>query len=139
MTVKLSSLKRDVAKEREGDLIEAEDLNKPGTKPEDKIFWNVRSINYPPFVIARDAANAKLRRKYKGDPVPEEIEAKIFGELQVEHLLLGWKGLDEEFSRDVAHELLTSVEGGIVRQSIFFAATKVGQSDVEFVEDTGKN
>lgn len=130
---KLSSLRRNLQAENDGEWIDAEDF--PGTD----IAWLVRSINYPPYVKARDAANIRLRNKFKKSKIPEEAEAEVFGGLIVEHLLLGWRGLDEEFSKDAALQELTTVEGSPARNSIFLAATKVGVSEVEFVEDAEKN
>jgi hypothetical protein len=59
--------------------------------------------------------------------------------LAVEHLLLGWRGLDVEFTEDVAKEILTDESYRRVRNSVYLAATKVGQRDLEFVEAAGKN
>src|SRR5690242_11845619 len=88
--VKLASLKADRQKEREGDWMPAVDID-PSVK------WFVRSTNYAPFKIARAAQFAKLDRKY-GDKIPDEVMAEISGTLAVEHLLLGWEGLDVEYS-----------------------------------------
>lgn len=132
MTVKLSSMKADLDKERDGDWIPAPSIG-PGVK------FNVRSTNYAPFRIARDAANQKLQRKYKDDPIPAEVSAKVYGELAVEHLLLGWVGLDEEYTPELASEVLTDEAYRRLRSEVYFAATQVGQGEIEFVEAAAKN
>lgn len=137
--VKLSSLKRNIQAEADGEWIDAEDF--PGTD----IAWNVRSINYPPYVKARDAANIRLRNKHKKDAVPEEAAAEVYGKLIVDYLLLGWRGIADDdgnetpFSKEAALAELTQVEASLVRGSILFAASKVGLSELEFVEDSEKN
>ncbi|WP_027578485.1 hypothetical protein [Bradyrhizobium sp. Ai1a-2] len=135
--VKLSSLKSDSQKEREGDWIPALDID-PDIK------WFVRSTNYAPFKIARDAHASKLARRH-GDNVPDDVMADVYGKLAVEHLLLGWQGLvddderDIEFSPERAKEILTDPEYRAVRGSVYLAATKVGREEVEFVEAGTKN
>jgi len=138
--VKLSSLQANLAKERDGDWIPANDLG-PG------VAFFVRSTNSPEFQLARDLANMNLAKKYNGEPpsTPEEHEtrskehARINGMLAVEHLLSDWRGLDTPFSEDVAATTLTDESYRRVRNSVYAAATKVGQRDVEFVESAAKN
>ncbi|WP_454629527.1 hypothetical protein [Bradyrhizobium cenepequi] len=130
--VKLSSLKADRQKEREGDWIPAVDIAP-------SVRWFVRSTNYAPFRIERDARTAKLARKYGDDPIPDDESAELMGNLAVEHLLLGWEGLDVEYSSEAAAEILTDEAYRSVRYSVYLAATKVGKSDVEFVGTVGKN
>ena len=136
--VKLSSLKADRNKEREGDWIEAADIGKG-------VAFLVRSTNYAPFRFARDARFAKLARKHGADEIPDDDRAKALGELAVEHLLLGWKGFGEDdgseiaFSPEKAEEILTDEAFRGLRGSVYLAAMKVGQSEVEFVEGAIKN
>ncbi|WP_157113129.1 hypothetical protein [Bradyrhizobium embrapense] len=137
--LKLSSMRADSQKEREGDWIPALDIDAGGA-----IKWFVRSTNYAPFRIARDAIAAKLARKH-GDSVPDEILADAYGELAVEHLLLGWDGLvddDEQdilFSKEKATEILTDPEYRYIRGSIYAAAMRVGRDEAEFVAAKVKN
>lgn len=136
--VKLSSLQANMQKEREGDWIPAADID-PAIK------WHVRSTNYAPFKIDRDARIEKLTRKLDGERVSDDEMAKLNGELAVEHLLLGWSGLADDddaeipYSPDKALEILTDESYRLVRQSVYFAATKVGRSEIKFVEDGAKN
>lgn len=136
--VVLSSLKADRKKEADGDWITAVDINPA-------IRWHVRSNNYPDFKTARDERLEKLQRQSDGERVDDDTLAKLNGELAVEHLLLGWEGLadDDEreipFSEDFALEILTDEAYRLVRQSIYFAATKVGKSEVKVIGAAAKN
>lgn len=140
MSVKLSSLKADLSKERDGDWIEAPDIDK-------SVSFFVRSTNYAPFRIARNAVFAKLARKHgnEADDIPDDIRAKALGKLAVEHLLLDWKGFVDDdgqpipYDEDKAAEILTDEAYRAVRGSVYLAAMKVGQAEVESVEETAKN
>ena len=135
--VKLSSLKTDLSKEREGDWMPALDIDP-------SVQYLVRSTNYPPFRIARDAYSAKLARKY-GDRVPDDELAEVYGKLAVEHLLLDWRGFVDDVGADIpftpekAREILTNPEYKLVRGSIYAAAMRVGTQEVEFVGEAVKN
>ncbi len=135
--VKLSSLRSDSQREREGDWVPALDIG-----PEVQYF--LRSTNLPAFKIARDHHGQKLARTY-GDNIPDDILAEVYGKLAVEHLLMDWKGFvdDEEndipFSKETAQKILTDPEYRLVRASVYFAATKVGRDEVEFVGTAIKN
>jgi hypothetical protein len=137
--LKLSSMRADSQKERDGDWVPALDLDQSGN-----VKWFVRSTNYAPFKIARDAIGAKLARKH-GDNVPEDVLAEAYGKLAVEHLLLGWDGFvddDEQdipFSPERALEILTDPEYRHVRGSLYIAAQRVGREEVEFIAAKVKN
>lgn len=131
-TVKLSSLKSSLQKEREGEWIAAPDIG-----PE--VRFLVRSTNFPDFTAARDEVTQKLTKKFDGGRIPEEVLAKANGELLAEHILLGWEGLDEEFSQDLALSILSDEEHRVMRTGVLIAAAKVGRADVEFVEGGAKN
>ncbi|WBU27590.1 hypothetical protein OOZ54_12885 [Rhodopseudomonas palustris] len=138
----LNSLKSDIDKEREGDWQESPEIG-PG------VAFKVRSTNYPAYAVARDAASARLARKYPNaslaadhndyEPVPEEIMAEVNGELIAEHLLLEWRGLDIPYSPDAALSALTDIAFRALRSAVTMAATRVGRYEVKFVEDTEKN
>jgi hypothetical protein len=136
--VKLSSLKADRKKEQDGDWIPAVDID-PAIK------WQVRSTNYAPFKTARDDKIERMTRKADGEPLSDDEMAKLNGELAVEHLLLGWEGFvddddkDLPYSEDMALEVLTDEAYRVVRNSVYFAATKVGRSEIKFVGDASKN
>lgn len=136
--VKLSSLKADRVKEREGDWIDSPDIGKG-------VAFLVRSTNYAPYRIARDARFAKLARKHGSDEIPDDERAKALGELAIEYLLLDWRGFAEDdgepipFSEERANEILTDEAFRALRGSVYLAAMKVGQGEVEFVEESAKN
>ena len=135
--LKLSSMKVDLDKEREGDWEPAFDID-PAIK------WYVRSTNYAPFKSARDAVNIRLSRKH-GSSVPEDVQAEEFGKLAVQHLLLGWEGLAEDdeteipYSKEKAQEILTDPAYRLVRGSIYMTASRVGIGEAEFIGTGAKN
>jgi hypothetical protein len=145
MTVKLGSLATDLKKEREGDWIEIKDW--PGLDPERPnvgipvpgLAFNVRSTNYPPFVVARQAALEKLRQDYPDGNVPSDVQARSDGQLATEHLLVGWRGLDVEYSPEIVQSVLTAEEHRTVRSMVWWCANCVGKRQVEFVEAAAKN
>ena len=128
MAVKLNSLKNDLDKERDGEWIKSPQLG-----PD--VEFNVRSTNLPAYVIARDHANQKLQRKYKGDPIPPKEAARVYGALLVDHLLIDWKGMvddDEQpikYDADVGRDILTMkpivscVARSMLRQTKLVSAT----------------
>ncbi len=128
----LSSLKTNLQKEREGDWIPA-----PDVAPDVK--FHVRSVNYPAYTVARDEALQKLSKKYDGERIPDDVLAKENGELLATYLLLGWAGLDEEYSPDLALEVLTDESHRAMRNGVLLAATKVGRHEVEFIGTAAKN
>ena len=130
-SVKLVSLKADLAKEQEGGWIPIPEL--PGVE------LLVRSIHYRPFVVARDAASRRMAKRYGVEPVPPEEEAQINGALYADHLLLGWKGFDQPHSPELARGLMTDVAYRELRGHVVYAAVQVGRADVEFLEDARKN
>jgi hypothetical protein len=129
-TVKLSSLRANSALERAGDWIESTSI--PG------VSFKVRSINYPPYTVARNMLFQRLRRKY-GAKTPEDVMTSELGKLYAEYLLLDWKGLDEPYSADQAMAVLSDPEFRDVVAAVEAAAGEVGQPEIEFVEDTTKN
>ncbi|MCP1852794.1 MULTISPECIES: hypothetical protein [unclassified Bradyrhizobium] len=137
--LKLSSMKVDSQKEREGDWMPALDIDDSGD-----IKWFVRSTNYAEFKTARDVIQIKLTNKH-GRNVPEDVLAEAYGKLAVEYLLLGWIGLvddneqDIDFSEETAREILTDPEYRLVRGSIYLAASRVGLQETEFVGAGAKN
>lgn len=131
MVLKLDSLKTDIQKERTGDWIDFPDW--PG------VAFQVKSIEDPSFRIARDMLIRKLSRKHRGKPIPpDEFQAET-GALFHKHILLGWRGLDTEFSDEIALEVLTDPAYRKVFAAVDWCANQVGDSEAEFVEDAAKN
>lgn len=135
--IKLSSLKADLRAEREGEWIEPKDW--PGVGPVPGLAFLVRSTQYPPYTTARTQEQMRLSKKFDGGNVPPDELAKADGRLAVEHLLLGWRGLDVEYSAEAAEEALLDEGHRKIRDMIFWCATRVGVRDVEFLETEGKN
>ncbi|SEB99301.1 hypothetical protein [Bradyrhizobium erythrophlei] len=136
--LKLSSMKVDLDKEREGSWEPALDID-----PD--ISWFVRSTNYGPFKTARDAVQIRLSRKH-GNNVPDDVLAEEYGKLAVQHLLLGWEGLAEDdeitdipYSPEKARDILTDPAYRLIRGSIYMAASRVGIGEAEFVGAGAKN
>ncbi|TGT72907.1 hypothetical protein EN802_13590 [bacterium M00.F.Ca.ET.159.01.1.1] len=145
MNVKIASLAADLKKEREGDWIDVKDW--PGLNPEKPLeitplpglAFNVRSTNYPPYATARQNALEKLKQDYPDGNIPSEVTAKIEGELSIEHLLIGWKGLDVDYTPEFAQVVMVAEEHRTLRQMVGWCAGRVGKRQVEFVEAAAKN
>lgn len=130
-TVKLASLRADSALERAGDWVDA--LSIPG------VSFKVRSINYPPYTVARDMLFQRFRRKYGAKPAPQAVMNVELGKLYAQHLLLDWKGFDVPYTPEQAMEILSDDEFRDVIAAVEQAAGGVGQADIEFVDATAKN
>jgi hypothetical protein len=145
MTVKLGSLAADLSKERDGEWIEPKEW--PGLNPEKPFEMTklpglaifTRSTNYPPYVTARQARLEQMKKDYPDDDIPPEVAAKIEGELAVEHLTLGWRGLDLEYSAKAAAQVLQAEEHRVFRSICYWCAGRVGKRKVEFVKAAEKN
>jgi hypothetical protein len=145
MTIKLSSLAVDLTLEREGEWVEVKEW--PGLNPVKPyeavavpgLAFLVRSTNFPAYVSARQKALEKLKADYPNDDVPQAVATRVDGELAVEHLLLGWRGLDVEYSAPAALEAATAEEHRALRSMVFWCAGRVGKKQVEFTESAAKN
>ena len=129
--VKLSSLRTDSALECNGDWVDA--LSIPG------VAFNVRSINFPKYVLNRDLLLQRLRRQSGGKPIAQDTLYTELGRLYAEHILLDWRGFDEPYSRATAMQTLTDPEFRDVVMAVETAAGQVGQSQIEFISDAAKN
>lgn len=128
--LRLASLKVDLKKQAEGDWIPSPTYV--------GVSYFVRSLNAKSFTTKRDLLRQRLRRENKG-VIPEKVEYEELGRLFAEELVLGWKGLDAEYTPDLAIEVMTDREYQNVRTDILTACTEVGQSQIEFVEDAQGN
>ncbi len=93
MTVKLASLKANLEREAAGDWIEYPDW--PG------VAFCVKSLHSPSYVTARDLMLQRQARKNKARAPPADVIAVEAGKIYSQHILLGWRGLDVEYSADV--------------------------------------
>ncbi|MDX0057952.1 hypothetical protein GOC19_16085 [Sinorhizobium meliloti] len=131
MTVKLASLKANLEREAAGDWIEYPDW--PG------VAFCVKSLHSPSYVTARDLMLQRQARKNKGKAPPADVIAVEAGKIYSQHILLGWRGLDVEYSADVALQVLTDPAYRQVVAAIEWCAQQVAQTDIEFVEEATKN
>lgn len=131
MTIKLSSLKADLAREEQGDWIEYPDW--PG------VAFKVSSLHTPAYATARDLLVQKLTRKSRGKTPPVEEMAPEVGKLYAKHILHGWRGLDVEYTPELAIETLCDPAFRNVVAAVEWCAGQLAQIDVEFVEAAAKN
>jgi hypothetical protein len=131
MTVKLTSIAADLAKEEQGDWIGSPTL--PGVE------FLVSSLNKPAYVTARDLSLQRLARRYKGKPPPPAEMSAEAGKLYCKHILHGWRGFDVPYSPEKALEILTDPAFRVMLQEVEWCAGQVGQAEVEFIEDAEKN
>lgn len=148
MTIKLESLLVDTAVESEGEWIPVEKwqgLNKkepytyvslPGLE------FRVRSLNSSQYRTAQQRLAEEFDKKralYEDGVIPAEVADAMHGKVIAQHLLLGWKGLDMEYSPEVAEALLQKPAGRIFREMIVYCAAKVGKRNVEFLQEEEDN
>jgi hypothetical protein len=127
MAVKLSSLAADTNKEASGDWIDIPELVGVALK--------VRSFNYGPYRIARDLLLQRSARRNRGKPVDQDENEREFGKLYAEHILIDWRGFDVAYDAKVARESLIDPAMRDLRRHVEYAASQVGASEVEFMED----
>jgi len=137
MVLKLASLKADLAAERDGEWIELTGFT--GLVDLDGVKLKVRSLLYPPFQQAFEAAQRKLSARHGNRRVPEDELAPIVGALYAEHLVLDWSGIDIPYSADVAREQLMDVANREWRAYVLAAASRVGSAKHEYIQDVEKN
>lgn len=101
----------------------------------------VRSLDYPPYKLAVAAHNRAHSRKYRGEATieSEAEDYRIRGELLARHILLGWRGFDEDYDPTVARARLSSREWQRLREFTVLLAMQVGEREIEFAEKTEKN
>jgi hypothetical protein len=136
MSLKVSSIKRDLAKEDEGEWISIPEWA--------GVRFKVRSIASRDYQIAREMLLQKLGRQMGRSPTTPEMEPAL-GKLVARHLLRGWEGIagdDEspvEYSPAQAIEYLCDPSMRELEQQVIWASTRVGEREVEFTADAVKN
>jgi hypothetical protein len=146
--LKLSSLATDIKAESKGELVPV--IRWTGLDPDAPfavtdlpgVKFFVRSDNYDPYKVARQKLAEDILEKSKASPDArnwDEYSEVEHGRLMVEHLLLGWEGLDEAYAPEIAMTALTNPESRTLRQMVIFCARKVGRRKAEFVETAAKN
>jgi hypothetical protein len=105
MAIKLSSIRRDVARETEGDWVEIPELIDPATG--ETPAFRVRGLGYGPFSLAVSAMRGRLQRRYGApESIPNDAFHREHGKLLAQHILLDWRGVSEPYTRDLAEEIL---------------------------------
>lgn len=131
MTIKIESILVDTDVEKNGLFIEIPEW--PG------VSLGVRSLELPAYKIALDVLVGRFARKYKGKNAPPVERDSEVGKLLAKHVLFGWKGFEEPYSEEYALELLSSPKGRNLVKQTLWAASQVGEVDIEFVEEATKN
>lgn len=131
MTVKLSSLRADLTREAEGDWIEYPEW--PG------VAFQVRSLQTPAYRIARDQAAQAAARRHKGRSIPPDEIRETAGRLYAEHILVGWRGLDVDYTPEGAREVLMDPGYREVLGAVEWCAARMGEVDAEIVEEARGN
>lgn len=129
--VKLSSLRADSEKQKNGDWVDSGSL--PG------VAYLVRSTNFPPYQIAVNSARMRFQRKYGVKPVPDDVFCETHGRLIVEHVLLGWRGIDTPYTAEVGIDTLTDPGFQNILGDVMACASRVGESEIEFADELAKN
>jgi len=145
--LKLSSLERDIQAENEGEWVPVKKWF--GLDPDDpngftelpNLKFKVRSGNYQPYKIARQKAAERFEEMKTDYPdgIPDDLAESEAGKLIAEHLLLGWEGLDVEYTPEVAIAALKKPAASVHRNMVLFCVSKVGRRKAEFVETAAKN
>lgn len=142
MTIKLSSLDVDITAEATGEWVPIKEWI--GLKPDHPftatplpgLEFHVKSLNDHAYKVARQKAAEELekrRKDYPGEAVPDDVAGAVEGRILAEHILLGWRGFDVDYSAETAARALPKPASRTLRQMILFCANKVGKREVEFV------
>jgi hypothetical protein len=131
MTVKLSSIKRNIEAELEGEFVAIPEW--PG------VSLGVRSLEVPAYKLGLDLLVQRFNRKYKAGAAPPAVRDAEVGKLLARDILFGWIGFDEEYSQDFANELMSQPEGRDLVKQTLWAAGQVADVEVQFVTDATKN
>lgn len=136
MALKLSSLRADIDRERNGDWITPPPID--GVDLEG-VSFKVRGINYPAFTAKRDREVKRLATRYSGEDIPQEEFDRVQGKLLAEEILLDWRGFDVPYAAHTALEILTDPAYRDVRTAVVACAMMITRTKAEFVEGAAKN
>lgn len=131
VTIKLSSLKVDLERERNGDWIPSAEY--PGVR------FLVSSLHLQGYQTDLQLLEQSWARTYKLEPVPAEVRTVGVGKLLHKHILHGWEGFDVPFSKDAAAEMMFVPEGRNFIAAVQNAAALISVSDAEYLGDEAKN
>lgn len=131
MTVKLSSLKANLAREIDGDWVDH-----PKWKG---VRFNVSSFHKPSYKTARDSLNQRLVKNYGGSLPDMDVLRPHYAQLYVDELLHGWEGFDVPYTPEGAVQILSDPAYREVFDAVEWCAGRIATIDAEYVERTGKN
>ncbi len=131
MTLKISSLKANLAREVEGDWI---------TYPRWKdIRFNVSAFTKPSYQTARDELHQRVAKK-NGGVLPGVDEMRPhYAKLYVDEILHDWDGFDIEYSPEDAVALLSDPAYRDLFDAVEWCAGQMSRVEVEYVEGAAKN
>jgi len=135
--MKISEIEVDTKAENEGEWVESPRY--PG------VWAKVRSIHNPDFRRNQQIEATKTRRKYGSQPVPPEVQDRVFARLVVDHVLLDLQGLEDssgkeiKLSRDFGIEIMSDPKYRRLADFISWAAEYVGENHSEELEETAGN
>lgn len=130
MAIKLSSLRVNLQREEKGDWVAYPDW--PGVE------FNVSSMNLPAFAAARATEIQRLSLVHKNQ-IPPDVMTATIGRLLNDHILHGWRGLDVEYTPEVASEVMSDPSYRQVINAVIWCSQQLSEIDVKFVEDEVKN
>ncbi len=131
MTLKLSSTKANLERERAGDWVSSrwrDDAGKP-------VEFKVSAKTKPSFKIKSDQLFKRLARTYKDGIIPDDVLGPAIGKLIAEELLHDWRNIDVPYSADVALEYMTDPAYRELVAEVEYCCNKLAQVEVEFVEE----
>lgn len=130
--IKLGSLAVDLKREREGEWVDSRAF--------EGVAYFLKSTNAPDYTsVIRKAARTMTQAIRDGKEISEDKSFAEEGERICEHLLLGWKGFDIEYTPDGARETLKDPAYRPLLNDIMMCADRVGRKQIEFVEEDAKN
>lgn len=128
MGFKLSSLAADLKRENDGDWVA---IPPDIIGDAEGVELKVRAFSYQPYQIARNKIVQKWARSYGREPVPLDVAFKADGKLYAQHILLDWKGFDNDAgepldcSPEVAEDYLTNPKFRLLQNAVQYAAGKI--------------
>ncbi|AEI71104.1 hypothetical protein [EBPR siphovirus 3] len=131
MTLKLSSIRADLERERAGDWVDSRWQGDDGKKTR----FRVSAKTKPSFKIKSDQLFKKLARTYKDGVIPDDVLTPAIGKLLAEELLHDWEGIDVPYSRETALEYMTDPAYRELVSEVEYCCNKLAQVDIAFVED----
>jgi hypothetical protein len=130
--LKLSSLRVDIKREREGEWVTSKQF--------EGISYQVRSTNSPEYVSAQQKSLRAIQVLIRDNkPIDQDKLHADEARIVVQYLLLAWKGLDEEFSEEVALTELVEPAARPLLNDIIECASRVGRNELEYIEQDAKN